>query len=441
MARLKHGRVVHEPVNACILLVGQCDGAEVITVEDLAHGGSLHPVQDAMWRHHGSQCGFCTPGIVMSLYALQHAGSRPVTRAKVCDQLAGNLCRCTGYRPIIDAALEACSQPPRARAGAATEAELAALDDEADVFIGDGSSFFAAPRTEGGLAQLLARQPQATIVSGATDAGLWFTKALVEPRQIVWLGRVRGLGVTGYQGADPAVQVLSLGATTTLSDAAADLATLAPDLAEIIRRFGSAQVRASATVGGNIANGSPIGDLAPCLIALGATVELADTTGRRTLPLEDFFIAYRKQDRRPGEYVRRVMVPKPAPSVQFRAYKLSKRMDEDISALLGAFAFALDGRRVAGVRIAFGGMAGTPVRARHTEALLHGISLDDDRSWAPAITALGQEFNPLSDHRARADYRRIAAGNLLAKALTELAGAAASSVRIGLAVEALHAGR
>ena len=470
LARLKGGRIVHEPVNACILLVGQCDGAEVIAVEDLAPGGTLHPVQDAMWRHHGSQCGFCTPGIVMSLYALQHAGPRPATRAAVCDQLAGNLCRCTGYRPIIDAALEACAQPPHERPHAATPAILAPLDDEADVLIGDDTAFFAAPRTEAALARLLAKFPGATIVAGSTDAGLWFTKQLVEPRQIVWLGRVRGLGEIAKSGSDPQglgsdpqgpksgsdpqglgsdpqgltpnlTPTLAIGATATLADAAAHLGALAPDLAEIIRRFGSTQVRASATVGGNIANGSPIGDLAPCLIALGATLELAGTTGTRTLPLEDFFVAYKTQDRRPGEYVRRILVPVPGGNVQFRAYKLSKRMDEDISAVLGAFAFVLEGRRIASARLAFGGMAGTPARARTTEALLAGLDLDDPKGWAQAIGALTQEFTPLTDHRASAEYRRTAAGNLLAKALAEIAGAPASSLRIEPALEAIHAGR
>ena len=435
LARLKDGRIVHEPVNSCILLVGQCDGAEVITVEDLSErGGALHPVQDAMWRHHGSQCGFCTPGIVMSLYALQHGCARPVTRSAVCDQLAGNLCRCTGYRPIIDAALEACALPAVERPGATTHSALAALGDDTDIFVGDDNAFFAAPRTEASLADLLARFPDATILAGATDAGLWFTKALIEPRRIGWLGRVRGLDAVERRDGQ-----LIIGATATLADAATNLGSLAPDLAEVIRRFGSVQVRASATVGGNIANGSPIGDLAPCLIALGATLELGSAQGARTLPLEDFFIAYKKQDRRPGEYVRRILVAVPKATTQFRAYKLSKRMDEDISAVLGAFAFVLDGRRIVSARLAFGGMAGTPTRARKTEALVAGIDLDDHASWKPAVDALRQEFTPLSDHRASAQYRRIAAANLLAKALAELAGAPLAHTRIGPAVEARDA--
>ena len=434
LVREKDGRLVHEPVNSCILLAGQADGASVVTVEDLAgQGGALHPVQDAMVRHHGSQCGFCTPGIVMSLYALYEGAARPVTRAGVCDQLAGNLCRCTGYRPIIDAALEACAALPGPPSGDTLEMLRGIADDE-DILVGDAQAFFAAPRSERALAGLLLAHPEALIVAGATDAGLLLTKALAEPRQMVWLGRVRGLDRIERSG-----NAVSIGAGVTLAQAAAHLTALAPDLGEIVRRFGSVQVRASATVGGNIANGSPIGDLAPCLIALGANLELARGAGRRTLALEDFFLVYKKQDRLPGEYVRRVIVPIPSAAMEFRAYKISKRTDEDISAVLGAFAFVLDDRRVAAVRIAFGGMAGVPSRARATEQHMPGVSLDDRATWKPALAALAGEFKPLSDHRASADYRRLVARNLLDKALTELAGAPLSQTRIGSNAEAGHA--
>jgi aerobic-type carbon monoxide dehydrogenase small subunit (CoxS/CutS family) len=264
LRRDKGGRVVHEPVNACILLAGQADGAEVVTVEDIGggigeQGAALHPVQEAMVRHHGSQCGFCTPGIVMSLYALYQDGARPVSRAAVCDQLAGNLCRCTGYRPIIDAALEACATKPPALNAAIAE-RLGAMTDETDIFAGDDQAFFAAPRSERVLAELLARFPDALLLSGATDAGLWITKSLMAPQRVIWLGRVREL-----DRIERNPDMLAVGATATLADAAHELGALVPDLGEIVRRFGSVQVRASATVGGNIANGSPIGDLAPCL--------------------------------------------------------------------------------------------------------------------------------------------------------------------------------
>ncbi len=435
LARVKNGRVVHEPVNACILLAGQADGAEVLTIEDLSPvGAELHPVQDAMLRLHGSQCGFCTPGIVMSLAAMHREAPRPVSRQDVCDQLAGNLCRCTGYRPIIEAALQACAAP-QPEIPASRVAALTALQNTQSIFAGDDAAFFAAPRTEAELADLIARYPDALVIAGSTDAGLWLTKSLIAAPRVIWLARVEGL-----DRIDRTATALTIGATATVADAARQLGALAPDLAEVIRRFGSTQVRASATFGGNIANASPIGDLAPCLIALGATLELGAGDATRTLPLEDFFIAYKKQDRRPGEIVRRVAVPLPGASTVFRAYKISKRMDEDISAVLAAFAFQIKGRHIESARVAFGGMAGVPARARATERALVSVDLDAPATWRPALDCLAGEFQPLSDHRASAAYRSLVARNLLHKALLEIAGAPLTSTRIVSHREAAHAG-
>ena len=308
LARNRNGRLTYDAVNACILLLGQLDGAELITIEDLADGETLHPVQQAMVDRHGSQCGFCTPGIVMSLFAAYHSGA-PSTRASLCDQLAGNLCRCTGYRPILDAALATCNGAPDDRFAATAEARaeaLTRLNDDADLFVGDETSFFAAPASLEGLAALYARFPDATLVAGATDVGLWVTKQLRDLKRVIWLGRTAGLDDVG-ETIDGA---LSLGAGVTLADAAPLLAAIHPDLGELMRRFGSIQVRTSGTVGGNIANGSPIGDIAPALIALGGRVVLRKGSTTRALPLEDFFIAYGKQDRAPGEFVLAVEAPR-----------------------------------------------------------------------------------------------------------------------------------
>jgi xanthine dehydrogenase small subunit len=426
LARLKGGAVDYQAVNACILLAGQVDGAEVITVEDIAACG-LHPVQQAMVRHHGSQCGFCTPGIVMSLFALYHSGAA-ADRAAINDCLAGNLCRCTGYRPIIDAALEVCGGAA-ADAYAADAAEriavLAALEDGADVFVGDDARFFAAPRSFASLYRLLAAYPDARLLSGATDVGLWLTKKLADLTQIIWLGRVAGL-----ERITDAADALTLGAGVSLAEAAPHLAAIAPDLGEVMRRFGSAQVRNSGTVGGNIANGSPIGDLAPCLIALGAEVVLESAAGQRRLPLEHFFLAYGKQDRRGGEIVHSLHVPKPRAGQVFRAYKVSKRFDEDISAVLGAFLIEVAGRQVKAARIAYGGMAGTPKRASATEAALAGAALDDPATWDAAEAALAEDYQPLSDARASAGYRLATAQALLKKALLECGGAPLGTTRI-----------
>src|SRR6516225_3302127 len=352
VARERDGVLVHEPVNACITLLGQIDGGELITVEDLADNGALHPVQEAMARLHGSQCGFCTPGIVMSLFAHYHQRDGETSRDAINDALAGNLCRCTGYRPIVDSALEVCktgADDQFARKAAARLQALRTLDDKADVFVGDEASFFAAPANEQSFARLYMQHPDATIVAGATDVGLWITKKLAPLEKIIHVGRVAELdriveNPVGY----------AFGAIVSLARAAPVLGSIDPDIAEVLRRFGSVQVRACGTVGGNIANGSPIGDLAPMLIALGASAELRQGDKIRQLPLENFFLDYGKQDRQPGEFVRRLIVPKPPAGTHFRAYKISKRIDEDISAVLAAFCLKFDTGRISEAKVAFG---------------------------------------------------------------------------------------
>jgi len=429
LGRLRGDGLSYEPVNACILLLGQLDGAELVTIEDLASPEGLHPVQEAMVARHGSQCGFCTPGIVMSLFALYHGG-RPVSRDDVNDALAGNLCRCTGYRPIVEAALATCAAPPQdafiARR-ATTEAALAALDDGEDVLSEEGDGFFASPASEAALAELYEAHPDATLVAGCTDVGLRLTKDLARLDKTIWLGRVQGL-----DGIDEGPEALSIGATVSHAHARRALAALDPDLGELMRRFGGVQVRAAGTVGGNIANGSPIGDLAPAFIALGATLELRKGERIRSLPLEDFFLAYRKQDRAPGEFVRRVVVPKPIAGAAFRCFKVSKRLDEDISAVMGAFNVVIEGRRIASARIAYGGMAGVPKRASAAEAAIAGASLDEPASWQAALEALSRDFTPLADQRASAAYRAVVARNLLFKALTEIASGGTRETRIGV---------
>lgn len=431
LARLKGGRITYEAVNACILLLGQVDGAEVITVDDLALDGlavdGLHPVQQALVKHHGSQCGFCTPGIVMSLFALYHGGGA-ADRAAVNDCLAGNLCRCTGYRPIVDAALEACTGAPADAFDSMADSRadaLRALDDIDDVFIGDAERFFAAPRRMETLNQLLATYPDARLLGGATDVGLWITKKLADIPRIIWLGRLAELDFVEEAGG-----TLVLGGGTALTAAMPALARISPDLGEVMRRFGSAQVRNSGTVGGNIANGSPIGDLAPCLIALESELVLIGIAGQRRMPLEQFFIAYGKQDRAQDEVVHSVRVPMLREGAHFRAFKVSKRFDEDISAVLGAFRFDIAETRIRGARIAFGGMAATPKRALAAEAALVGAALDDPLTWEAAIAALGVDYQPLSDARASAGYRLATAQALLQKALFEISGTAPAATRI-----------
>jgi xanthine dehydrogenase small subunit len=427
VVREQDGRLVYEPVNSCITLLGQIDGGELITVEDLADNGVLHPVQEVMAREHGSQCGFCTPGIVMSLFAHYHESESGTTREKINDALAGNLCRCTGYRPIVDAALEVCTgaDDQFTRDAAVRRRAMAALDDKADLFVGDEKSFFAAPANEDSLAQLYARHPDATLIAGTTDVGLWITKKLMPIEKIIHVGRV-----TELSKIEQTDNGWAFGATVSLARAKPVLGAIDPDIAEVLRRFGSIQVRAAGTVGGSIANASPIGDLAPMLIVLGGGIELRYGDRIRRLPLENFFLDYGKQDRAKGEFVRRLFVPNLASSSHFRAYKISKRFDEDISAILAAFCLTVEDGRIREAKVAFGGMAGIPKRARAVEESLRGLSLTDTRDWHVAAAAVKKDFTPLTDLRASADYRSRVAGNLVVKALAEIAGVASHVTRI-----------
>ncbi|SDR48707.1 xanthine dehydrogenase small subunit [Rhizobiales bacterium GAS191] len=412
VGKLDGDRVVYRAIDACIAPLACLDGHRLLTVEHLKRDGVLHPVQQAMVDQHGSQCGFCTPGIVMSLFALW-LEEDAASEERIEDALAGNLCRCTGYQPIIAAGTEMFRQGAVAKAEWRSEQasmvkRLTALrDDRMLEIVKDGRSFVA-PADLDSFAEAYARDPDATIVAGATDAGLWITKEMRVLNRVLYPGRIAALsGVTDAGGE------LTIGAMTSLTDATEALGHIHPQLGELLRRFGGEQVRNAGTVGGNIANGSPIGDLPPALIALGATLLLRHGKERRELPLEAFFLAYKQQDRRPGEFVEAVRVPKLDAASLFHASKISKRFDEDISALCGAFHLTLDAKgAVAAARLAYGGMAGTPKRAAAAEAALIGQPWDEEAAER-AAAALEQDFKPLDDWRASSRYRMLCAQNLL----------------------------
>ncbi len=388
----------HQALNACILFLPQLNGKSVTTVEGVAApDGTLHPVQSAMIEHHGSQCGFCTPGFIMSMVTAHQNGARDHD-----DILAGNLCRCTGYAPIIRAARSAAEKDRAAWLHAPGKAPAFAAGSHDGAFT---------PASADDLAAWYVENPDATLIAGATDIGLWVTKNLAEIEKPAFIAQVPELHDIAISDRE-----IRVGAAVSMSSFQKLIAIYHPDFAEMVRRFGSVQVRNAATVGGNIANGSPIGDAPPALIALGASLHLRRGDMRRMIALEDFFIAYGRQDIAPGEFVEAVSIPRQ--NDRLKCYKISKRFDQDISALCGCFNITVRDGRVVGARIAFGGMAATPKRASHTETALIG------QTWAPgtiraARDALALDFAPIGDMRASAEYRMKSAQNLMDRYFAE----------------------
>ncbi|MBL8701321.1 MAG: xanthine dehydrogenase small subunit [Alphaproteobacteria bacterium] len=407
-------------VNACIQPIATLHGRWLATVESLCGSDdALHPVQQAMVETHASQCGYCTPGFVMSLFALRHDPA-PATAEATLRALAGNLCRCTGYRPILAAAgrmRETAPGPDRFDAEVpAVAALLAASCGDAELgYDADGRRWHA-PRTLAALDRVLAARPTATLVAGATDLGLEITKRHRRFDDLVFLG-----GVDELRGVRRGAGALDLGAAVTWADAHAPLAAAWPTLDEFVARFAGLQIRNVATLGGNIANASPIGDGSPLFLALDATLLLRRDGVQRALPLREFFLGYRRTALQPGEIVERIVVPLPTPSTRFAAWKVAKRYDSDISAVCGCFRVELDARgRIAEAAIAFGGMAAVPLRVPDAEAAVVGRDLDDATAEAGA-RAIASVLAPIDDLRASAGYRRDVAGALWRRAVAAFA--------------------
>ena len=407
VGRLTDGGLVYEPVNACIRFLASCHGCHVVTVEHLrGPDGGLHPIQAAMVEHHGSQCGFCTPGIVMALYGLW-MGNPDAGVTEIETALQGNICRCTGYEPIIKAALAAGRAGGQAADALAVEREGVASRLRGmrghRVELTKGGERAIIPADADDLAAVLEAEPKATIVAGATDVGLWVTKFMRDISPAVFIGHLmKSKRVEGEE--------IRLGAGVTYSEAAPFIRQHIPAAYDYWLRIGGWQVRNMGTIGANIANGSPIGDTPPLLIALGARIVLRKGAARREVALEDFFIDYGKQDRAPGEFVEEVVIPI-RPDARVAAYKISKRRDSDITAVAAGFCLSVENGTIAEARICFGGMAGTPKRAAGAEAALKGQPFARD-AFEAAARAVADDFTPLSDWRASADYRRTVAANL-----------------------------
>jgi xanthine dehydrogenase small subunit len=415
------GKTSYRAINSCIRFLPTLDGREIVTVENLnAADGRLHPVQQAMVDHHASQCGFCTPGFVMSLFGLYLNETAP-QRDDVVRALSGNLCRCTGYRPIIDAGcrMNDYADPAswsRAYARDAKRHEALQAIAATDTVSLDGGAGYLAPVSIDELARLCEANPQALLLAGGTDVGLWVTKQLRDLPMLIYTGNVAEL-----KGVRESGNALEIGAAVSLTDAYAAIVARYPMLAELADRFGSPPVRNSGTFGGNVANGSPIGDSMPFLLVLGATVKLRRGDSAHEMPLEDFYLGYQKKALQPGEFVESVRVPLSPAGRRFASYKISKRMDQDISALCGAYAFDLEDGRIARARIAYGGMAAVPKRALHAEAALTGQPWSRATMEA-ALPAFALDYTPLSDMRASAGYRTQVAQNLLLRFFVEHSG-------------------
>jgi xanthine dehydrogenase small subunit len=421
IGELREGKVALRNVNACTQFLPTLDGQALITVEDLGSAQTLNPVQQAMVDCHGSQCGFCTPGFVMSLQGIYErhgeAGTRP-SRQELADDLAGNLCRCTGYRPILDAGQRMFEAPPQRLDLAPAARALAELQADAPLHYAAPNPAFAgredhfhAPRTLAAFAALREAKPEARVLAGATDIGLWVNKQFRDVGELISIGAVAELRQIRSEPFD-GQPGLWIGAAASLEEAWAALTEAAPPLRELWLRFASPPVRHAGTLGGNIANGSPIGDGAPALIALGADIVLRKGTTQRRLPLQDFYLDYMKNALQRGEFVEALHLPLPDGATRLRAYKISKRYDSDISAVCAVLSLKLAAGVVSEARLAFGGMAGIVKRAAGAEAAMLGLPWSE-ATMAAAATALAQDFKPMSDLRASADYRMKVAQNLL----------------------------
>jgi len=415
------------PVNSCIQLLPTLDGKSVKTVESLQNAdGTLHPVQEAMVACHGSQCGFCTPGIVMSLVNLVQVNTSP-SRQVISDTLSGNLCRCTGYTPILEAAAQACQNKAALKLQDSADVPLLkkiersgvpTLSLEGDLIVQPvvrtrKGHEFVSPATLAEVADYLVKHPGATLLAGSTEVGLQVNKKFTRPDHIVYLGNVAEL-----KKIHDTPQAWHIGAVVSLTEVESLVAKAYPDLAEVMRRFGSPPIRSTATLAGNIANGSPIGDSMPCLMALGSTLTLRRGDQTRTVALDKFYTGQKQTVLQAGEFIEAVILPKPQAGQIFRAHKISKRFEQDISATCAAISYKRTGGKLTGVKLAYNGLAPSPCRAPKLEAVLEGKAPADVQA-ADLDAAITASFVARDGLRATWAYRSLVARNLVMQFIEE----------------------
>lgn len=393
----------YKSVNSCITFVAALHGKQLITVEHLADGKNLHPVQQAMVDHHGSQCGFCTPGFVMSLFA-QYQKQESVDRHHIEHVLSGNLCRCTGYRPIVDAALASCNQYKTdkfAKNAGNTIQTLSKITPRAEV-----TGVFI-PDSKAALSEVKQANPEARLIAGGTDIALESTQLYRDFDSVIYLGRVEELNrlIEDEKG-------LVIGAGVTYQKMLPTLLKHFPEVEELITRLGSMPVRNQGTMGGNVANASPIGDSPPLLIALQAEVIVDNGDIQRRIPVADFFTGYRQTQMRKEEWIDSIFIPYAPPNSHLRAYKVSKRFEDDISTVCAVFELRIDGGKVVQINTGFGGVAATPIGLTLLSDTLQGLDWASKTTFEKGQAIIANAFNPISDVRASADYRQTLLVNL-----------------------------
>ncbi|APD93753.1 xanthine dehydrogenase small subunit [Alteromonas mediterranea] len=395
----------YRTVNSCITLMSAVHGKQLLFVEHLSDGKHLHPVQQALVDHHGTQCGFCTPGFIMSMFALYHSNAKP-NRDEVLQALSGNLCRCTGYRPIIDATLAVCEQSPNDQFSAKQSKTLATLLSLANTPpTGTGKVYTPTSREE--LKALISELPNAQLVAGSTDLSLQFTQQLKNIDTLISVTHIDAL-----KQCTNSEHSLIIGAAVALSDAAPFLLNAFPQVAELVTRFASLPIRNQATIGGNVANASPIGDMPPLLLALNATLHLDNGDKVRTLPISEFFTGYRETQLVRGEWISAIEIPLKQPDQVLAAYKVSKRFEDDISAVCAVFNLTLNNGNVAAITTGFGGVAAIPSTCQALENALKGKQFSSSECLNLGKQILFDAFTPIDDVRATAEYRKTVLANL-----------------------------
>ncbi len=413
---MHNGEWRYKAINSCITFLAQIDGKSLITVEALANGDTLHPAQQAMVDKHGSQCGFCTPGIVMSLTALfeNTPADKTFTLHEIYDALSGNLCRCTGYKPIIEAAQSMKTYPGQVKAEIWSPADAAPVSNKETAQTSNNEGQAWSPRTEQELNAILKQHPDARIVAGATDLALEVTQMHRRIEKLVAINQIASLRTISEDE-----KYLCIGGAATLSDTEKTLRAHFPEFAQLLERFAARQVRNSGTIGGNIANASPIGDTPPVLLALNADIEIASATGKRWIALDTFYLDYKKTLLKKGEYIRAIRIPRREACEHLKVYKISKRLEDDISAVLMAIKLKIENGMITAVRTGFGGMAAIPKAGAAIEAALINQPMSIE-TFRKAGEKVSEDFQPFSDVRASAGYRLQVTQGLLEKVAFEI---------------------